>query len=341
AAQELEEDPEKCRRSCGNVSIPFPFGTTKKCSLDTKFLINCTNNNSDPILQDNDLPLRSISVDQGVLHVSLSVARDCYSGTEKKFNNTEFLSWAYDFGRYSISSSRNVFTTIGCDTLGLVVGYPYLDSNFDKPYVKSCLSYCQNHGDASDGHCAGTGCCHVDIPDSEVKQGLSSISYGFENSLLNNSDKNEFSPCGYAFLVEKEGHYKFKAEDLTNNKLKNTTFPVVLDWSVGNQPCKEAKKNSSENVCKGRNVECYDAKNRVGYLCKCLPGFQGNPYLPQGCTDIDECQIGTHDCVNGTTCVNDPPGSYTCKCRKGRGDGRKNGTKCQSPKHEIILIIAF
>ncbi|MED6216718.1 hypothetical protein PIB30_010466 [Stylosanthes scabra] len=337
-----EAGRNKCTQRCGKVDIPFPFGTTMECSLEPKFLVRCTNNNSDPILQDNDRPLRSISLDQGLLRVSLPAAKDCYTGTLKKFKNIESIDWLYDFGSYSMSSSQNEFTTIGCDTLGIVVGYPYSDSFFDKPYAKTCLSYCEKPGDATTGTCAGTGCCHVDVPGSEFKQGLSFISYTFENSLLNNSDKIEFSPCGYAFVAEKE-YYKFMADDLISNRLKNITVPVVLDWSVGNLTCEEAKKNNSTYACKGMNVVCYPARNRPGYLCNCTTGFQGNPYLPQGCTDINEC-LGSHDCVKGTRCHNDPPGNYTCECPKGLiGDGRNNGTKCQTPKPATrnILIIAL
>ncbi|MED6153084.1 hypothetical protein PIB30_098166, partial [Stylosanthes scabra] len=73
AHDEFEVGPKNCRRSCGSVSIPFPFGTTKECSLDPEFLINCTNNV--PYLpnstDDNENPLQvlSISVDAAELRV--------------------------------------------------------------------------------------------------------------------------------------------------------------------------------------------------------------------------------------------------------------------------------
>ncbi|MBA0870397.1 hypothetical protein Goshw_011841 [Gossypium schwendimanii] len=80
-------------------------------------------------------------------------------------------------------------------------------------------------------------------------------------------------------------------------------------------------------ACK-QNSDCTDPENRPGYLCKCNPGFQGNPYLSNGCRDIDECET-QKPCYEFGTCHN-TPGSYKCSCREGfEGDGRKNGTGCR------------
>ncbi|RYR47861.1 hypothetical protein Ahy_A07g033839 isoform B [Arachis hypogaea] len=350
----IQVGPRNCKRTCGSVSIPFPFGTTRECSLAPEFLINCTHHGpylpSAYLLEDNDYDLQvlNISVDDAELLVSLPVASDCYYNdtTSKKqdkiFNNE--TDWQFNFGNYSLSWSRNVFTTVGCDTLGLVVTGDFYGDG--KPYVKTCFSYCEDRADAMTGSCNGTGCCHIDIPKAEVKEEvLTAISYGFENSLLNNSDKIEYSPCGYAFVAEK-GRYDFVSADLNNTKLNNTKFPVVLDWSVGNQTCEEAKKKNSSYACKGPNTTCQPSEKRPGYLCKCRPGFQGNPYHQNGCPqDINECD-GPNDCVKGAICLNYPPGNYTCKCPKGlKGDGRNNGTKCQTRKPksdtQIMLIIAL
>jgi len=35
-----------CTTKCGSITVPFPFGTTKDCSLDNTFLINCTKTSS-------------------------------------------------------------------------------------------------------------------------------------------------------------------------------------------------------------------------------------------------------------------------------------------------------
>ncbi|GMP46704.1 hypothetical protein CsSME_00014755 [Camellia sinensis var. sinensis] len=102
--------------------------------------------------------------------------------------------------------------------------------------------------------------------------------------------------------------------------------PVVLDWAVGNQRCGEAKKNLTSFACKA-NSYCYDINNGSGYSCNCSQGYKGNPYSPNGCTDIDECGISSPSPCN-ITCQN-LPGTYNCSCPEGyEGDGRTDGSGC-------------
>ncbi|KAL6206572.1 hypothetical protein ACLB2K_023820 [Fragaria x ananassa] len=73
---------------------------------------------------------------------------------------------------------------------------------------------------------------------------------------------------------------------------------TVLNWQIGDVPCEEAQKNKGNYACKGNSIcvnrsnineggyESYDGWP-LGYICRCLPGYQGNPYLPD---DINECQ---------------------------------------------------
>ncbi|XP_046406118.1 fibulin-1-like isoform X2 [Ischnura elegans] len=54
-----------------------------------------------------------------------------------------------------------------------------------------------------------------------------------------------------------------------------------------------------------------DCENTPGsYICLCKRGFQMDP-ITQACTDVNECQVGSHDCTSSQRCDN-TIGSFQC-----------------------------
>ncbi|KAJ9128741.1 hypothetical protein P3X46_034525 [Hevea brasiliensis] len=149
----------------------------------------------------------------------------------------------------------------------------------------------------------------------------------------------DFNPCSYAFVVE-DGMYNFSSLDLVNLQNKKE-FPVVLDWSIRNKTCKEARKNKTAYACKDNSV-CRDSDNPPGYRCYCFSGYKGNPYLSNGCKEIDECRDSSlNNCTSSKNCLN-TVGNYTCFCPKGSyGDGRKDGTGCTAKNKQSLWTKAI
>ncbi|XP_047086727.1 wall-associated receptor kinase 2-like [Lolium rigidum] len=84
-------------------------------------------------------------------------------------------------------------------------------------------------------------------------------------------------------------------------------------WAAANLTCQEAKKNTSGYACVSIHSSCLGVfssiNGYVGYRCACLHGFQGNPFIADGCEDIDEC-VRTPGICKGI-CEN-TVGNYIC-----------------------------
>nr|GLL36879.1 wall-associated receptor kinase 2-like [Ipomoea trifida] len=100
-----------------------------------------------------------------------------------------------------------------------------------------------------------------------------------------------------------------------------------IDPPIGKLSCDKAK-NGSVYACQA-NSHCLDSDTGLGgYRCHCDNGYEGNPYLSPGCTDIDECKNPETMKSCEQRCINFP-GGFNCSCLEGYfGDGRKGSQGC-------------
>jgi len=119
------------------------------------------------------------------------------------------------------------------------------------------------------------------------------------------------------------GNYLVK---VTNSPFDTSAmFDYTLQAKVL-QACGNGTVNLGE-VCDDGNSTNGDGCSSV---CEAEPGYQCTGTIPSVCTDINECTVGTADCVAGGTC-NNTPGSFTCTCPANfGGDGRLSGSGCAS-----------
>ncbi|KAM0838099.1 hypothetical protein ACQ4PT_061179 [Festuca glaucescens] len=113
--------------------------------------------------------------------------------------------------------------------------------------------------------------------------------------------------------------------------------PVVLDWAVRDVGDCSTARNARDFACRSAHSKCFDVANDGGYGCNCSTGYDGNPYLDDGCRDIDECQ--RKDLCYGV-CKN-TPGNYTCQCPRGTSGNPavKDGCRPDSPEDKFTLAL--
>ncbi|CAF1703113.1 unnamed protein product [Brassica napus] len=103
----------------------------------------------------------------------------------------------------------------------------------------------------------------------------------------------------------------------TTQQLSPTPIQNYLAYASCSLGCVITDKFNSTQPSYRRNCTCsYLADINYYASCACNKGYRGNPYVPGGCKDIDECQEnkitkGHELCSSGSTCVNHQ-GYYTC-----------------------------
>ncbi|XP_074318840.1 wall-associated receptor kinase-like 2 [Silene latifolia] len=315
----------KCQRKCGNLTIPYPFGIDKDCAMGDEYIITCNEDNKvyTPQFLDTDSQVLEISETQVTIAAGEPLAESCKSSEKGNTWGSLDLSGM----PYALSSTSNKFMVIGCHHYGLIEAKTTAGRQ-----VFSCVALCTEKQDLFDRSCAGIGCCQVPLP-----KGLQNFNASLELIRYNTSISS--GSCSYSFIVERSSFEFRGAVDLKRPEFMDrfNNMPVVLEWFVAQDSCKYAKKNSSSYACK-KNTMCVDV-NKVldvtGYRCKCIHGYEGNPYLSPGCTDINEC---ASDPCDGT-CEN-TEGGYKCHCLSGfYGDGRIDGLGCRPRSLRLVFIL--
>ncbi|KAF9613930.1 hypothetical protein IFM89_013177 [Coptis chinensis] len=308
-----------CPSKCGDIDIPYPFGLGKNCSVEEWADIKCNTTFQPPKPFIGDLEVLQFLKTEVL--IKNYIASSCYNQTGGLI--AQIPSWVTLTGTpYTFSSTRNKVTVLGCDTFVLIRGTTGLN------FSSGCVSLCGKKESLVDGTCSGIGCCQTSIPN-----GLQEF-YALVGTLNNYTSIWSFDPCGYAFLGEQD-KYSFKVSDFSNITSLGD-IPIVLNFAVGNRTCKDAKKDPATFACKD-NSYCYDSVDGTGYLCNCTVGYSGNPYLNQGCQDVNECKDQNSSPCEGS-CTN-TQGSYYCSCPSNYyGDGRKDGTGCTKKNKKLPIL---
>ncbi|KAL6600383.1 hypothetical protein ACP70R_045183 [Stipagrostis hirtigluma subsp. patula] len=343
-----------CPDKCGNITIPYPFGIKEGCYFNIDFLIDCNlsttppsatvgrdimvstvtssymanQGNPPPPAVDNGnrfqaIDLIDIDVAEGVARVAAPVSSDCsVNETHHSVSSFTINAGFNDLGAFRFSATRNALVGVGQSVLARLSG-KMITGNGN--YSASCVSMVDTPSLAPNGSCLGIGCCTAPL-----SPGLHSIS-ATAIPRTNRSESAKITPCSYAMVVD-NSWYSFSMEDLDDYKPENKFtggVPLVLDFAIKNESC-PAGGLPAPLACRSSNSVCVNATHGPGYFCKCRDGYDGNPYLPDGCQDIDECMLRdvNNDLREIYPChgiCKNRIGGYHCQCKLGMKGDAKNG----------------
>jgi hypothetical protein len=290
----------ECRRQCGNVEVPYPFGIDPDCSLGEGFDLTYEVQDGDHRPFRGAFEVLDISLTEGTTRVLNYILGFCYNtstGSMEYFGRYGGFNEGDPSSPYRLSDVQNRFTVLGCNALASI------SDPSGTGYQGYGVATCRNQSDLVDGSCSGIGCSQTTIPKRM---------YYYQTTFfhsVNTSQIFKFNRCSYAVLMEAEA-FRFNTTYINTNKFNETyrgRVPMMLDWAVRDvKSCDVAKLNKTGTyACLSSNSKCVDSTNDQGYICNCTNGYEGNPYLRDGCKGTYICQsnctldVGVHSsCLN-------------------------------------------
>ncbi|KAL1358915.1 hypothetical protein AAHE18_04G067700 [Arachis hypogaea] len=262
-AKDLTIAKPGCVSTCGNVDIAYPFGMNdSNCYAHKFFEIECKNHK--PYLATFNLEVTQIYVNVSTVEIKNPIYYSCQS--KNAFINLTGSPYVY-------SQEYDKFMAIGCNKLG------FLRSNGSK--VGGCVSICD--GDEAVGKvefgndgCHGRYCCETSLPMHvwEYNATIRDIIIG---------DGSESNTCSYAMIVSDAWLHSY---GLGIQKLSNVEnmidVPAVLEWEIRYDMGINSTLSPSRACCDGSSLTS-PSNTSSGFRCRCLDGYDGNPYIRGGC----------------------------------------------------------
>nr|XP_011471049.1 PREDICTED: wall-associated receptor kinase-like 10 [Fragaria vesca subsp. vesca] len=279
-----------CPSHCGDIEIPYPFGIGTDCFKSNesgRFQILCdtTTNPPKPFLNltDGSRPeVLEISL-EGTLKIKSPIT---FSDCPNKPNHRQPPNLQPTPAWFS---EKNKFISVSCGRVASLT-FPGPRGNTT---AAVCLSICDKYSSifVNNNSCGGISCCQTTIP-----AGSDAWNTSFGPVIITTDDDADERPCVYAFLVDEEW-FTSKSTNTSAIADEMDEVPVLLDWWFSG-----GIDNSTEDYV---HTNC---ESELG-PCSCLEGYEGNPYLPGGCQDINECEV-PYTCPSGN-CFN-INGTYEC-----------------------------
>uniref|UniRef100_A0A0D9ZIS4 Protein kinase domain-containing protein n=1 Tax=Oryza glumipatula TaxID=40148 RepID=A0A0D9ZIS4_9ORYZ len=248
-----------CQRSCGDLTFDYPFGIgSSHCFRQPDFELICDNTTRPPrllfrngtieIVQSPDITYLSVTFPN--VDISMKPNVSVYN------MSLEPPGKSFLFGLAELNIT-------GCD---FDVYQLVLNENENVP-TKLCSVTCPN-GRTTEAiarqDCNGTGCCSIGL----------------------DIDANSFQ---LMFIRHHKGELKHDAPSNRSslwNTINITTVRAIIVWRILDQPsCTSTMDNRTNYACVSRHNKCMDSYYTwsLGYICLCNDGYQGNPFIQDGC----------------------------------------------------------
>lgn len=318
-----------CQDKCGNLTIPYPFGIGSNCSANSSFAVMCQNSSTNipPKLFLSSINLEVINISlYGSVIVDHPVSpMNCSDGLR-----TESLPISLKGTLFTISAHYNSLVVMGCKNL------VWLHAN-DTTVGGTCMPICDaNSTDTSCNgvnccqssiprrlqelrfsyesiHAGNSSSCGYVFPvDKKWLQSEDHKRYKGLFSHLSTPFDPEFRFAPLVLEWEFGNLTKSSRIMCTNpskqiNALNSNLFSFCWQYYAQHMAfgdssprCRSVLHNNKYDFANANSLFYYGLYDYYissrGY-CSCSLGFEGNPYIPGGCTDMYgiECP---------TTCVN-------------------------------------
>ncbi|CAL9165703.1 unnamed protein product, partial [Musa hybrid cultivar] len=305
--------PLSCPKNCGNISFEYPFGIGDGC-FRPGFNLTCRNHSTSAprlFLGDGTVAVTRIDMNKGLVYIKPPTV---VMGVDDEFISTSLIdleNWPYSFKLKELMTrnssqelTSNRVYVVGCSALASIV-----DLTTNKT-ISNCFSICiaSEPSQYSEPYDIDSRYCTLDLSSmntAALEIHLTRLNLT-ELHLVNTSNIN---------VVMFNGDDDYDLQGVLNGS--RTNVEATLAWYMNDHlSCKEAI-NTDTYACVSQNSLCRDVmtdtiylSNSIGYLCQCSASYQGNPYVPNGCQDIDECSFPEIYLCYGI-CIN-TMGGYSC-----------------------------
>ncbi|KAL1531917.1 non-specific serine/threonine protein kinase [Salvia divinorum] len=343
-----------CEPKCGNVIVPYPFGIGSNCSANSSFTVICRNSTT-PFLSSINMELLNISI-RGTVIVKQPVSQPMNCSTDLSAGH---LLVSLKGSPFTVSASYNTLAVSGCNNSILlqVNGTTVRGGCTSLCAANNAETSCDGVNCCQTTLPPRLKELEYKYRTTQASSNDSSCGYvqPVEKAWLTN-DYERFKALergsGFAPLVLEWEFDELKGytdrictysddycltipDDFGRRYAESGTLACSrrhLEDECRVYPSRSYCKSSSDNYLFSYYYEELHSVYYDGYFngydyasstkyCSCPRGYEGNPYLPEQCIDINECDNATRNPCEALSC-NNVKGYFECIDEKAKHNAR-------------------